>query len=78
MFSPIMDVDTQRAAILLRAANPRHSGFAGTDPGFAVPVCRHPEVTNATIAIYNEDNGKHSVELTQRFARAKPLPTSCC
>ncbi|SUG48640.1 ABC transport system permease component YbhR [Salmonella enterica subsp. arizonae] len=22
-------------------------------------------------AIYNEDNGKHSVELTQRFARAK-------
>ena len=29
------------------------------------------EVTNATIAIYNEDNGKHSVELTQRFARAK-------
>ena len=28
-------------------------------------------MTNATIAIYNEDNGKHSVELTQRFARAK-------
>lgn len=28
-------------------------------------------MTNATIAIYNEDNGKHAVELTQRFARAK-------
>ncbi|WLI78402.1 ABC transporter permease [Kosakonia sp. H02] len=28
------------------------------------------EVTNATIGIYNEDNGKHAVELTQRFARA--------
>ncbi len=26
--------------------------------------------TNATIAIYDEDNGEHSVELTQRFARA--------
>ena len=27
-------------------------------------------MTNATIAIYDEDNGEHSVELTQRFARA--------
>nr|VXZ86879.1 Inner membrane transport permease ybhR [Klebsiella pneumoniae] len=28
-------------------------------------------MTNATIAIYNEDSGRHAVELTQRFARAK-------
>ncbi|SUG89310.1 ABC transport system permease component YbhR [Salmonella enterica subsp. enterica] len=35
------------------------------------PFAATLEVTNATIAIYNEDNGKHSVELTQRFARAK-------
>mgnify|MGYP000009678941 FL=1 len=34
------------------------------------PFAATLEVTNATIAIYNEDNGKHSVELTQRFARA--------
>ena len=32
------------------------------------PFAATLEVTNATIAIYNEDNGKHSVELTQRFA----------
>lgn len=35
------------------------------------PFAATLEVTNATIAIYNEDNCKHSVELTQRFARAK-------
>ena len=35
------------------------------------PFAATLEVTNATIAIYNEDNGSHSVELTQRFARAK-------
>ncbi len=35
------------------------------------PFAATLEVTNATIAIYNEDNGKHSVELRQRFARAK-------
>ena len=35
------------------------------------PFAATLEVTNATIAIYNEDNGKHAVELTQRFARAK-------
>lgn len=41
--SPFMDVNTQRAAIpAARAANPRHSGAAGADPGFTVPVCRHP------------------------------------
>jgi hypothetical protein len=34
------------------------------------PFAATLEVTNATIAIYNEDNGKHAVELTQRFARA--------
>ena len=39
--SPTMDVNTQRAAVpAARAANPRHSGVAGADPGFAVPVCR--------------------------------------
>ena len=35
------------------------------------PFAATLEVTNATIAIYNEDSGKHAVELTQRFARAK-------
>lgn len=35
------------------------------------PFAATLEVTNATIAIYNEDNGAHSIELTQRFARAK-------
>ncbi|XPE48062.1 hypothetical protein ACNKHO_04875 [Shigella flexneri] len=35
------------------------------------PFAATLEVANATIAIYNEDDGKHSVELTQRFARAK-------
>ncbi len=34
------------------------------------PFAATLEVTNASIAIYNEDNGKHSVELTQRFAKA--------
>lgn len=34
------------------------------------PFAATLEVTNATIAIYDEDNGAHSVELTQRFARA--------
>ncbi|MBZ4312897.1 hypothetical protein LAN17_25355, partial [Mycobacterium tuberculosis] len=29
---------------------------------FAAPL----EVVNATIAIYNEDSGRHAVELTQR------------
>ncbi|MBJ3816599.1 ABC transporter permease [Shimwellia pseudoproteus] len=35
------------------------------------PFAATLEVTNATIAVYNEDNGKHAVELTQRFAKAK-------
>ncbi len=35
------------------------------------PFAATLEVTNATIAIYNEDNGKHAIELTQRFAQAK-------
>lgn len=38
---------------------------------FLFPFAATLEVTNATIAIYNEDNGKHAVELTQRFAKAK-------
>ena len=37
------------------------------------PFAATLEVTNATIAIYNEDNGRHAVELTQRFAKAKAL-----
>ncbi|HID4046945.1 TPA: ABC transporter permease [Pluralibacter gergoviae] len=38
------------------------------------PFAATLEVTNATIAIYNEDNGRHAVELTQRFAKAKAFP----
>ncbi len=38
------------------------------------PFAATLEVTNATIAIYDEDNGEHSVELTQRFARASSHP----
>ncbi len=37
------------------------------------PFAATLEVTNATIAIYDEDNGEHSVELTQRLPR-QPLP----
>ncbi len=35
------------------------------------PFAATLEVTNAAIAVYSEDNGPASVELTQRFARAK-------
>ncbi|MDY0970326.1 ABC transporter permease [Siccibacter turicensis] len=35
------------------------------------PFAATLEVTNATIAVYSEDSGKHAVELTQRFSRAK-------
>lgn len=34
------------------------------------PFAATLEVTNATIAIYNEDSGPHAIELTQRFAKA--------
>lgn len=34
------------------------------------PFAATLEVNNATIAIFNEDNGSHSVELTQRMAKA--------
>ncbi|WP_315707801.1 ABC transporter permease [Brenneria uluponensis] len=35
------------------------------------PFAATLDVTNATIAIYSEDNGQASIELTQRFAEAK-------
>ncbi|GKW20466.1 transport permease protein [Pectobacterium araliae] len=35
------------------------------------PFAATLDVTNATIAIYSEDNGSHAIELTQRFAKAK-------
>ncbi|MGO2465618.1 MAG: ABC transporter permease, partial [Serratia proteamaculans] len=35
------------------------------------PFAATLEVTNATIAVYSEDSGHASVELTQRFAKAK-------
>lgn len=35
------------------------------------PFAATLDVTNTTIAIYSEDNGQASVELTQRFAKAK-------
>lgn len=35
------------------------------------PFAATLEVTNATIAIYDEDSGQASIELTQRFSRAK-------
>ncbi|WP_279026806.1 ABC transporter permease [Gibbsiella quercinecans] len=35
------------------------------------PFAATLEVTHATIAIYSEDNGQASIELTQRFAKAK-------
>ncbi|AJQ99821.1 ABC transport system, permease component YbhR [Enterobacteriaceae bacterium bta3-1] len=35
------------------------------------PFAATLEVTNASIAIYSEDSGQSSVELTQRFAKAK-------
>ena len=35
------------------------------------PFAATLEVTNATIAVYSEDSGQASVELTQRFAKAK-------
>lgn len=42
------------------------------------PFAATLEVTNATIAIYDEDNGEHSVELTQRFARASAFTHVLC
>lgn len=43
------------------------------------PFAATLEVTNATIAIYNEDNGRHAVEFHPALLPApKPLPTSCC
>ena len=39
------------------------------------PFAATLEVTNATIAIYDEDNGEHSVELTHTLpAPSKPRP----
>ncbi len=35
------------------------------------PFAATLDVTNTSIAIFNADNGKHSIELTQRFAKAK-------
>ncbi|MCZ5672974.1 ABC transporter permease, partial [Escherichia coli] len=35
------------------------------------PFAATLEVTNATIAVYSEDSGQASVELTHRFAKAK-------
>ncbi len=35
------------------------------------PFAATLEVTNATIAVYSEDSGQHSIELTQRLAKAK-------
>ncbi|VTM53617.1 ABC transporter membrane protein [Klebsiella pneumoniae] len=37
------------------------------------PFAATLEVTNATIAIYNEDSGRHAVELTQRFGPRQSL-----
>lgn len=69
--SPV-DINPQRAAIAVtRAADPRDLIFSVLIQVLLFPFAATLEVTNATIAIYNEDNGKHAVELTQRFARAK-------
>lgn len=38
------------------------------------PFAATLDVTNATIAIYSEDNGQASVELTQRFAKSGAFP----
>ncbi len=66
-----MDVNPQRVAVAAtQTANPRDSDFTCAYSGDSVPFAATLEVTNATIAIYDEDNGEHSVELTQRFARA--------
>lgn len=66
-----MDINSQRAAIAItRTADASHSDFKLLIQVILFPFAATLEVTNATIAIYNEDNGKHSVELTQRFARA--------
>ncbi|HGN1706622.1 TPA: ABC transporter permease [Providencia rettgeri] len=34
------------------------------------PLAATLEVTNTTIAVFDQDNGKHSIELTQRLAKA--------
>jgi ABC-2 type transport system permease protein len=38
------------------------------------PFAATLEVTNNTLAIYNQDSGRHSVELIQRFAKASAFP----
>uniref|UniRef100_A0A914Y8X0 ABC-2 type transporter transmembrane domain-containing protein n=4 Tax=cellular organisms TaxID=131567 RepID=A0A914Y8X0_9BILA len=53
-----------------RAVFDRFGGDVYRPDVILFPFAATLEVTNATIAIYDEDNGEHSVELTQRFARA--------
>lgn len=38
------------------------------------PFAATLDVTRATLAIYNEDGGKHSIELMQRFAHSSAFP----
>ena len=66
-----MDVNTQELQSLLREPQTRAILVLPVLIRCFCSFAATLGVTNATIAIYNEDNGKHSVELTQRFARAK-------
>ncbi|VED36628.1 ABC transporter permease [Escherichia coli] len=61
-------------SLLREPPNPRNSDFTRADSGDPVPFAATLEVTNATIAIYDEDNGEHSVELTQRLPAPAPYP----
>ncbi len=64
-----MDVNTQKSCNqLLREPQTRAILVLPVLIRCSVPLPPRLEVTNATIAIYNEDNGKHSVNLPS------PLP----
>lgn len=66
-----MDVNPQRVAVVAaRTTNRAILILPVLIQVILFPFAATLEVTNATIAIYDEDNGEHSVELTQRFARA--------
>ncbi|MFO6427286.1 ABC transporter permease [Escherichia coli] len=70
MFHRLWTLIRKELQLLLREPQTRAILILPVIQVILFPFAATLEVTNATIAIYDEDNGEHSVELTQRFARA--------
>ncbi len=67
-----MDIDPQRAAVAAaRAANAGNFNHAGADSGIVVSLCRDAGGDQRHHRHLQRSSGRHAVELTQRFARAK-------